>query len=460
MSKHTKDSGTESPRQAGLKILVVEDEKLPQAIMAEHLAGQRVEFAGNLAEARSRLEAGQLDLCFIDLNLGDGEEASGLKLIPLAVQKGIYSVVMSAYATGEMIGKAHELGCKDYYVKGNERANLTEVLAKYRHSKATASLQSIFKDRFVTQDSETKASVLEAVKYATSDLPIMLLGPSGAGKECLAKIVHEESGRQGRFVEINCAAFAEDLLESELFGHRKGAFTGATDTTQGKLLAADKGTLFLDEVGAMSLAMQTKLLKAIEQKSFYPMGSDRPQRSDFRLITATAEDVQQFIMKGRMRFDFFQRIHGLTVKLKPLSQRKGDILPLVEFFTRGGKRLHFMDNATDALIDHPWPGNARELDNVVRLLTRSGEGSVTRKNLREILSKQASPALPAAADLLTDEIYRKCLDEGLHKVLLRITREAVRRALAQTNGNKTEAMAVLRISARRLYSALRAGEAV
>ncbi len=238
-------------------------------------------------------------------------------------------------------------------------------------------MPQIVTGRFVTEDPATKASILEAVKYSASDLPIMILGPSGTGKTCLGQIIHEHSEQDGEFVALNCSVYTEDLLEAELFGYKKGAFTGATETRKGKLLQAHKGTLFLDEVGAISLSMQTKLLKAIEERSFYTVGSDQPENSDFRLISATLEDLQKLIAEGRLRFDFFQRIHGLTVNLKPLSERKCDILPLVQFFTRDGKRLHFSAEAKASLLGHSWPGNTRELKKVVDLLAAGTDGRVT-----------------------------------------------------------------------------------
>ena len=450
---------TKASPLAILKVLVVEDNKLQQKVLASHLAGHSVEQAEDFAAASKLLESGRHDLCFIDLDLGDGEDHAGLKLIPMAASKGAYPVVMSSCETEEIVGKAYELGCRDYFVKGNEEANVAAVLAKYRRSEAAADSKSLFADRFVTEDPATRAAIQEALKYAASDLPIIILGPSGTGKTCLGQLIHEQSGREGGFVALNCSAYTEDLLEAELFGHRKGAFTGAAESRKGKLLQAHKGTLFLDEVGAMSLSMQTKLLKAIEERSFYPVGSDKLERSEFRLISATLEDLQQLIVEGRLRFDFFQRIHGLTVRLKPLAERDCDILPLVRLFNRGGKRLHFSPEAKAALLKHPWPGNTRELKKVVGLLAAGAEGRVTPQELDRHFDRTVAGPPPGAAGFVGEEQYRYCLERGLDGALERFAGEVIRRNLAENKEKKTKTMAALKISARRLYAALKEREA-
>jgi DNA-binding NtrC family response regulator len=435
-----------------LRILVVEDDKLAQKVMGQNLAHHAVEFAGDLESARSKLANERFDLCFIDLNLGPGDECSGLKVIPLAAEKRVYSVVMTGMDTEDMIGRAYELGCQDFYAKGNEAANAGAVIAKYFQKRSGFNSEHVFAHQFITEDPATRASIAEAAKYAPTDLPILILGPSGTGKTSLGKMIHEHSLREGEFVAINCSAYTEELLEAELFGFKRGAFTGATEARKGKLLRAHKGTLFLDEIGAMSLNMQTKLLKAIEERSFHPLGAEAPESSDFRIVSATLEDLQSLIARGRLRFDFFQRIHGLTVALRPLNRRKCDIFPLVEFFTRGSRRLCFTEEAKSCLLDYDWPGNTRELRKLVRLLVSGAEGRVSREDVQRHLSR----AVPRKAGGFVDDAqYAFAVERGLDKALERFSSEIIRRNLSENGGVKVKTLSNLGISTRALYAALK-----
>lgn len=293
---------------------------------------------------------------------------------------------MSGHDSEAVVERAYELGCDDFYAKGNEEENVGAVITRFLRKSPENGENRLFQDLFVTEDAATRANVAETLKYAASELPVIILGPSGTGKTSLAEVIHGRSGRKGQFVAINCAAYTEDLLEAELFGYRKGAFTGAADGRKGKLLLADGGTLFLDEIGSMSLAMQTKLLKAIEEKAFYPLGADTAVKSRFRIISATLENLQNLVKKGRLRFDFLQRVQGLTIELKPLARRKSDILPLIAFFNRGGLRLSFTAEAKQLLLRHDWQGNVRELKKFMDLAAGGDSGRVTADAARQILS--------------------------------------------------------------------------
>ncbi len=435
-----------------LSILVVEDNPLARKVMAVQLKDHAVDFAENAADGRKFLESGRHALCFLDLQLGAGDEAEGMDLIPLAVARGVYSVVMSGHDGEAIVERAYELGCDDFYSKGNEASNVGSVIARYLNKKEGAKTD-IFAERFVTEDIETRACVKEALKYAPSELPILILGPSGTGKTNLARVLHDHSGRAGAFVAINCSAYTEDLLEAELFGYKKGAFTGANESHKGKLLAADRGTLFLDEIGSMSLKMQTKLLKAIEERSFHPLGSDKAETSRFRVISATLEDVQSLIKAGKMRFDFFQRIHGLTVELKSLARRKGDILPLIAALSRGGKRLSFTPDAKQRLLGHDWPGNVREVKRFVELLAAGEDGRVGPEAVDRLL-RTVRAEHGASGGFVGEEQYRFALENGLAATVDRFSDEIIRRNLDENGGKKTVVLSDLKISTRLLYAAL------
>lgn len=436
-----------------LSILVVDDNPLARKNLESHLAGHQVDFAEDSATARRKLAENGHDLCFIDINLGEKDPESGLTLIPVAVSKGIYSVVMSGNHSDPIVKKAYSLRCDDFYAKGKEQSNVGTVLKRFLAKRRKVEDDELFEKRFITRDPATRAQVSEALKYVASDLPILILGPSGSGKTSLARVIHDYSGRAGEFVAINCSAYTEDLLEAELFGYRKGAFTGAADNRKGKLLLADQGTLFLDEIGSMSLKMQTKLLKAVEERSFYPLGSDKAETSDFRVVSATLEDLQRLLRLGKLRFDFFQRIHGVTIKLNPLAERRDDILPLLSFFTQGERMISLSDDAKERLKRCEWPGNVRQLRKLADLLVAGSDGLVTGETLKKLFETVLGE--DGGGGFFTEEQYRAALSEGLAPTVERIIDGMIRRGLAENGGVKAKVMADLKIANRLLYTSLK-----
>jgi len=435
-----------------LNILVLEDDKLAQKVMAAHLAAHTVDVAGDLKTVLKKIEGGRYDIGFFDLMLGPDDDYSGLKAIAAAAAKGIYCVVVSSSDSDQIIDRAYALGANDFYAKGNEEANVEDILRKFLQNRKAAASGDIFASAFITEDPETRAAAAEALKYAPAELPILILGPSGTGKTSLAKILHEHSGRDGAFVSINCSAYTEDLLEAELFGFKKGAFTGAADARKGRLLEAHRGTLFLDEIGTMSLTMQMKLLKAIEERTFYPLGSEKPEHSEFRIISATLEDPQALIAQGKMRFDLFQRIHGYTINLKPLSRRSADIFPLVQHFTKGRRRLSFSAEARAYMEAYAWPGNVRELKKFTDLVSSGQQGRVDLETARKHLKGTDSAQPAAAAD---GGLYAYALANGLEAALEKVSAELITRSLRENGGVRTKTLADLKISTRLLYATLK-----
>lgn len=436
-----------------LKILIVEDDPLTRKLIEGQLREHNVDSASDAESGRRKIAAGRNDICFLDLKLGAKDDKSGLDLVPLASKAGAYCVVMSGHDSEAVVERAYELGCDDFYAKGNEEQNVGAVVARFLRRCPEGGEDRLFQELFVTEDAATRAAVGEALKYAASELPIMILGPSGTGKTSLAEVIHGRSGRRGQFVAINCAAYTEDLLEAELFGYRKGAFTGAGDGRKGKLLLADGGTLFLDEIGSMSFGMQAKLLKAIEEKSFHPLGSDSAVRSRFRVISATWEDLDDLVKKGRLRFDFLHRVQGLTVELKPLARRKSDILPLISFFTRGGRRLAFTEEARKEVLAYSWPGNVRELKRFADLAAAGDPGRVAAEAVRKLLS--TAQAGHSADEFLSEQQYRYALEHGLYAALERFEDGAIRRSLADNESRKNKVMSDLKIDTGLLYRSLK-----
>jgi two-component system, NtrC family, response regulator AtoC len=286
-------------------------------------------------------------------------------------------------------------------------------------------------------------------RAAPASISVLLLGETGVGKEVLAREVHRLSGRHGEFVAVNCAALSESLLESELFGHERGAFTGAVQARAGLFEAAHGGTLFLDEVGELSPSTQVKLLRALEEKKVVRVGGRTERTLDVRFVAATNRDLEGAIAEGEFRQDLFYRLNGLTLQVPPLRDRPTDILALAESFLRaagapGGQQTELGQGAKDALLCYRFPGNIRELRNVIeRAVLLSGGGVIGPQHLPAgLLRNEGSPA--AILDPRTPLIAR----------LQNIERGRIAAALEQCGGNQTQAAALLGISRRTLVTRL------
>ncbi|PKN29947.1 MAG: sigma-54-dependent Fis family transcriptional regulator [Deltaproteobacteria bacterium HGW-Deltaproteobacteria-21] len=301
-------------------------------------------------------------------------------------------------------------------------------------------LRSSMKERYRFRDIIGKSRVMQEVyelilKAANSDASVAIFGESGTGKELVAKAIHDLSGRHEKeFVIVNCGAIPENLLESEFFGHRKGAFTGAFANKLGYLDIADHGTLFLDEVGELTLSMQVKLLRAIDGGDYCPVGMSRPKKSNFRIIAATNRNLSRLVTEGSMREDFFYRIHVISITIPPLRERREDIPTLVDHFMnmyRGdGKVTRLPARILDDMFGYAWPGNVRELQNVIRRYLSVGRW--------DFLSKGRAPREAGNPE------------GGLKGEIEAVEKNVVRSALEQSNWNRTKAARLLGISRRAL----------
>jgi Nif-specific regulatory protein len=305
------------------------------------------------------------------------------------------------------------------------------------------------------------SAVKEIDQVKDSDAPIMLLGESGTGKEMFAGMAHRESRRRKKpFICINCASIPEALLESELFGHEKGSFTGAHRRQVGKIEQAHEGTLFLDEIGDMPLDLQVKLLRVLQDKHIHPIGSDRPRHVDFRLITATHVNLGEAVQQGRFRLDLYYRLNVIPISLPPLRKRQEDIPRLAQHFLNlyaetYDRSLHFTQGVYELLQHFPWPGNIRQLQNVVERAVLKAEGqSVNVEQIELVLEAErmpesdpvqaADPRLvpdPAAPDPGSLRPYQWVRDSDL---------EAIRAALQRADGNQTRAARLLGLTPRQL----------
>lgn len=409
-----------------LKILIVEDDLLSRLSLKARLSSMgEIKEASSKDEAKNLIEENTFDLAFVDLDLDS--ELAGLDIVEFLKQKNTYAVVLSGREDECIIEKAYQLGCRDYLAKPFTKTSLELIFKKFLAATHKNKTLQDLKDIFLTDDSSL-VKELEVIDQALlGQRPILITGESGTGKTFLAKFIHQlsekVSGTKKAFVHLNCAEISESLIESELFGHEKGAFTGAQKTKKGMLELADGGILFLDEIATMPLSIQKKLLKAIEEKSFFPLGSEKSITSNFRLISATCEDLNNKVEKGEFRADFFFRIEGFNVSLKPLRERTDDLNKLVQFFIKKGERLIVFDSSAKlALSKYQWPGNVRELERTIEVLQTKDRGIVTAKDLESLLSK----GITANIKFNLEEVKRlglKTYIENLETNILKLTLE-------------------------------------
>jgi transcriptional regulator with PAS, ATPase and Fis domain len=358
----------------------------------------------------------------------------------------------------DIVARAYELGCKHYFSKQDFLLDVDRQVGYFLKSLASGNANEIFAKEFITQDERLLESFeLLRGRNLNSEQKILLLGPTGVGKTKIAKIIHRlAGGSAGRFVHVNVAELPDGLAESLLFGHKRGAFTGATEDKVGLLKQADGGTLFLDEIGTISLALQKKLLKALEEKEFTPLGADAPSRSDFRLITATCEDLSDLIETKRFRVDFYFRIKGIELFIPPLSERRGDIPILINhFLSQSARRIGFSKEAMNAMIKYDWFGNVRELEHVLDALIGGPRGMIRVQDLPLHVQRNQNPeGGRESAKVYTRNIAQFVERHGLRKFIEVIESEAFSEIYLKNGGNLTRTQQSLKISKSATYRIL------
>ncbi len=389
------------------KILVVDDDRnlLELARMRLESASYQVSTALTEEQAVEAVKAEPVDLSIVDLQLVRQDGISLMQELH-AINPEMPVIILTAYGTIESAVEAMKKGAYSYLTKPFESRELLFQLEKALENRRLNSeikrLRGLLEERYgfnnIVAKSEKMRKVLELVsRSAKTDSTIYLHGESGTGKELIAKAVHLSSDRRDQvFVAINCAALPEPLLESELFGHEKGAFTGAIRKTPGLLTQANEGTFFLDEIGDMSLSIQAKLLRVLEERKFYPVGAEKPVAVDIRLIVATNKDLDAEVKKGSFREDLFYRIHVIPIFLPPLRDRGEDIPPLVEHFIekfneRTKKEIKGLaPQAMQRLMLYEWPGNVRELEHVIEYAVAMTQTDVITEDLILLRTKSSA----------------------------------------------------------------------
>ena len=393
-----------------MRVMIVDDDAGIRKTtgMAVELMGHEAVTAASGARALKLLEEDACDVCFLDVNLGNenGLEALGgiLKASP-----GIVVVVFTAYANIRTAVEAMRRGAFDFIAKPFTPDQIRQVLGKVERERKleqrvrqleTQIREELPRGGFESAEPAVQRAMQVVFKAAGTPATILLLGPSGTGKSVLAREIHRRGGqRDGAFVTVNCPSLSRELLESELFGHVKGSFTGAVGDTLGKVAAADGGTLFLDEIGEMPLEIQPKLLRLLQEREYERVGEARVRRANVRVIAATNRDLEAEVRAGRFREDLFYRLNVINVTLPPLRERPGDLMQLaagaLEFFSAGmGKRgMRFSPGVREAFARHAWPGNLRELRNVIeRAVILSPGGEITMADLPEQFSGRGGEA--------------------------------------------------------------------
>ena len=414
-------------------VLIVDDDANTLASLARafRLAGHEATLADHAARAVELVRTQSFDIIFSDVVMPDRD---GISLLADLRALGVTTpvVMISGQATLDMAVRATKLGAHDFLEKplSTEKLLLTmETVLRLKQLEAeNRELRARVGRHEIVWRSEAMRRVMSQVeRVAKGESRVCILGESGTGKELIARTVHQKSARSaGPFVALNCAAVPGELIESELFGHEKGAFTGAAARHTGKFEQAHRGTLFLDEIGDMPAVMQAKLLRVLEEGEIERVGGSGTQRVDVRVVVATHRNLDELVRTGVFRQDLYHRIYVFPILLPPLRERKDDIPPLVEHFSRlisdinGWKPKLFTPDAIEALTQHSWPGNVRELRNVVERLLLLADSEVDQETARMVLpaggSSRPSGTLGVRMESFERETIRAELERSRHNM--------------------------------------------
>jgi len=438
-------------KKLNLNILIVDDDNYFRMGLKSVLGNYGlITEAANVSEATSLIDANHYDLALIDMQME--EETSGLTVLKKAKAKGINSIILSSYDDEDVTEMAYEYGCDHFLAKLHYSTHLESYIINFIKNHKLNILDDFFTNKYITQDQKLIQDITQIAKMNTKDKSIFISGETGVGKSLIGKLIHEFSHKDDApFIHLNCSEISENLIESELFGCKKGAYTGATQDRKGKLELANNGTLFLDEIATMSITMQMKLLKAIDEKTFYPVGGEKVVRSNFTLITATCEDLFEKVHKGEFRKDLFFRLSGINLEIPSLKERKEDILPLIKYFMSiSHRRFVIKADAKTLLNNYDWPGNIRELKKVIETLSLSPHGLISVSELPKHLNKSNS-TFAYADSWLTSNQKEFIGRHGLRSFIKRIEKETVSETLEKYNNKITQAIKELKISSSAFY---------
>lgn len=425
-------------------------------------AGYSVETAHNVKDAQKAFNsAAELDAVVTDLKLPDGD---GLQILAAARERSplLPVVVMTAHGTIENAVSAVKQGAYDFIAKPFDPDHLILIVARALSESGSRRENIVLKKEFsrylrmpeLVGESPQWLGVIESArKVAPLKTTALILGESGTGKELIARAIHFFSPRAEQpFIAVNCAAIPKDLIENELFGHEKGAFTGATEIKQGRFELADKGTIFLDEIGDMDLPLQAKLLRVLQESEFERVGGTRTLKVDVRIVAASNKNLERAVADGSFREDLFYRLNVFPISIPPLRERRADILPLARFFLEGfcrdmnRQRLSISEDAVRTLERYVWKGNVRELRNVIERAVIMADGAVVETGHLALCDPEVTPSgVPASGSLLAiGEAAARAAEKSM-----------IEKVLQETGGNKSRAAEMLGVSYKTLLTKIK-----
>ena len=446
-----------------IRVLIVDDETRLAEAFREQLTeeGMKVSIASQAKEALSVMKRESIDVAVLDIKLPDMDGVELLlKLKQLEPTTEV--IMLTGYASVATAIRSMKLGAYDYLTKPCKLTELSNVITK-AHEKKMLKVKTIVleehlhrmgaHDEFVGKSEEMEKVRNLVAMVAGSDIPVLILGETGTGKELAARAIHDKGPRAGNpFVVVNSSIFQETMLESELFGYKKGAFTGAETDKMGLIEIADRGTFFIDEVGEMGVSIQAKLLRVLETGIFRKLGDTKEIKVDVRFIFATNKDLKEAAEEKKFRKDLYFRISSFIITLPPLRDKREDITLLINYFlekfAKGGKKKRLSREATEIIIAYDWPGNVRELSNVIE------RAIIVSSDRDEILANDLSEGLLNPVSRLKEPKESKPMGRVLS--LVEMESEYIQTVLHSVGGNKSRAARLLGISRKNLYDKINA----
>lgn len=456
-------------------ILVVDDEESIRWVLGTSLekCGYQVDFGENGTEAIEKASAKDYSVILLDINMPG---ISGFDVLKELREKITESpiILITAQNTVSNAIESIQMGAYDYVAKPFDLDEVKTLVSraiesykntkKLRKRKSDGPVESISLDEIVGSSGEMLDIYKIIGRVANKDITVLITGESGTGKELITKAIHKNSLRKtGKIVSVNISAIPKELIESELFGYEKGAFTGAVSTKKGRFEEADRGTLHLDEIGELSFDLQSKLLRVLEEKKIYRLGSENPVDVNVRIIASTNRDLSAEVKKGKFREDLYYRLNAITITLPPLRDRKEDIKTLINHFTKKYCQEHslenkyFSDEAQKTLVEHNWPGNVRELENVIkkvlvlspdRIIDNNilvNEIKFNQENSEKTESNEIDQTIKEQIHLLLEDVNESSKDI-YSSIINRFEKHLIDILLKKAGGNKKKAAEILGIN--------------